>query len=122
MKYFILGFKKWNDINGRSNLREFWFFQLYYILFSIVLSIIDGLYLSGLGESIFETPGILESIFGMICIIPSITVTVRRLHDINKSGYNLLWWFTIIGFLFVLIMNMLRGSEGDNKYGSPSNL
>ena len=121
-KYFLLGFKKWNDINGRSNLKEFWFFQLFYFLFSLLFSVIDGLYLSFLGENIFETFGILEMIFGLTCLIPSITVTIRRLHDINKSGYNLLWYFTIIGILFVFIMNMFKGTEGDNKYGPPSEL
>ena len=122
MKYFILGFKKWNDINGRSNLKEFWFFQLFYFLFSFLIFFIDGLYLSFLGKNIFETPGILEVIFGLTCLIPSITVTIRRLHDINMSGYNLLWYFTIIGILFVFIMNMFKGTEGDNKYGPPSKL
>ena len=120
MKYFILGFKKWNDVNGRSNLKEFWYYTLFSFLFSLLFSFIDGLYLSSLGENVFETPGILESLFGLISIVPSITLTIRRLHDINKSGYHLLWYFTIIGILFVLIMNMLRGTEGDNKYGPPS--
>ena len=114
MKYFILGFKKWNDVNGRSNLREFWYFYLFYILFSILFSIIDTFI-----SSDFE---IISGMFGLICLVPFTTLTTRRLHDIDKSGYNLLWIFTIIGILFILIMNMFKGTEGDNKYGPPSTL
>tara|TARA_Y100000991_G_scaffold204653_1_gene180335 strand:- start:1948 stop:2316 length:369 start_codon:yes stop_codon:yes gene_type:complete len=120
MKYFILGFKKWNDVSGRSNLKEFWYFTLFYLLFYLLFLLVDGLYLSSVGKNIFETPGLLESVFSLVCFVPSLTLTVRRLHDINKSGYHLLWYFTIIGILFVLIMNMLKGTEGDNNYGSPS--
>ena len=120
MKYFILGFKKWNDINGRSNLKEFWFFQLFCFLSFLVIYIIDDLIMGGTGEVLLESSGPIETIFSIILIIPSLTLNVRRLHDINKSGYNLLWCLTIIGILFVWIMFLLRGTDGDNRYGPPS--
>ena len=65
--------------------------------------------------------GILSGIFNLVCIIPSISVTVRRLHDVNKSGWNMLWALTIIGAFYVLYLEIIKGSEGDNNYGAPSN-
>ena len=66
--------------------------------------------------------GIFQVSFNLIVLIPSISVTIRRLHDVNKSGWNLLWYLTIIMTLYILYLNMLKGTDGDNKYGSPSTL
>jgi uncharacterized membrane protein YhaH (DUF805 family) len=48
-------------------------------------------------------------------------VAVRRLHDVNKSGWNLLWAFTIIGIFYILYLEIKKGTDADNKYGAPSN-
>ena len=122
MKYFFLAFKKWNDINGRANLREFWYFVLFSIIFSFLISFFDVILLVVLGKEITDNSlGILAIIYSILIFIPNITITVRRLHDVNKSGWNLLWYITIIGGLFILILNVLKGTAGDNKYGPPSN-
>ena len=121
MKYFFLAFKKWNDINGRANLREFWFFVLFSLIFSFLIGIVDGMLIYISGEEIADDSlGILSIIYSILIFIPNITITVRRLHDVNKSGWNLLWYITIIGMLFILILNVLKGTEGENKYGPPS--
>lgn len=121
MKYFFLAFRKWNDINGRANLREFWFFVLFSLIFSFLIGIVDGMLIYISGEEIADDSlGILSIIYSILIFIPNITITVRRLHDVNKSGWNLLWYITIIGMLFILILNVLKGTEGENKYGPPS--
>ena len=121
MKYFFLAFKKWNDINGRANLREFWYFVLFSLIFSFLIGIVDGMLIYISGEEIADDSlGILSIIYSILIFIPNITITVRRLHDVNKSGWNLLWYITIIGMLFILILNVLKGTEGENKYGPPS--
>ena len=109
MKYFFLAFKKWNDINGRANLREFWYFVLFSIIFSFLISFFDVILLGVLGKEITDNSlGILGIIYSILIFIPNITITVRRLHDVNKSGWNLLWYITIIGGLFILILNVLK--------------
>ena len=65
--------------------------------------------------------GVLQTIYGLVVLIPSLSVTVRRLHDVNKSGWNILWILTIIGAFYVIYLNIIKGSEGDNHYGAPSN-
>lgn len=127
MKYFFLAFKNWNSINGRANLKEFWYYTLFYFIFSVVFFVIDDIFINDIlistGEFIvedFEEGGILSLLFGLINIIPSITIAIRRMHDSNKSGWNLLWALTIVGILFIFFLYILRGSEGENDYGSPS--
>ena len=66
-----------------------------------------------------EDWSVLEAIFVLVTFLPSLSVMVRRLHDINKSG----WWFfinlTIIGMIpFVYWVIFKRSDEGENKYGS----
>ena len=120
MKYFILAFKNWNKFKGRANQSEFWYFILFYFIVGTILYYID---LSFLGYNPMDPTsiGVLQSIFGLVVLIPSLSVTVRRLHDVNRSGWNLLWYITIIGIVYVTILNILKGTDGDNKYGAASN-
>ena len=123
MKYFFLAFKKWNDINGRANLKEFWYFVLFSFIFSFLIALVELLVIGMSGQEIPDdfSGGILSLIYSILLFIPNITITIRRLHDVNKSGWNLLWSLTIIGILYVLFLNILKGTKGDNDYGSPSN-
>lgn len=120
MKYFILAFKNWNKFNGRANQAEYWYFTLFYFIISIILSVVD-FSLLGYDPMDATSMGVLSGLFNIVCIIPSLSVTVRRLHDVNKSGWNMLWSLTIIGAFYVLYLEIIKGSEGDNDYGAPSN-
>ena len=66
--------------------------------------------------------GISQSIFGLLVSIPSLSLTVRRLHDVNKSGWNMLWILTLIGAFYVLYLNIINGNEENNNYGPPSKI
>ena len=120
MKYFILAFKNWNKFSGRANQAEYWYFTLFYLILSIILSVVD-FSLLGYDPMDATSMGVLSGLFNIVCIIPSLSVTVRRLHDVNKSGWNMLWVLTIIGVFYVLYLEIIKGSEGDNHYGAPSN-
>ena len=124
MKYFKLAFINWNKFKGRANRSEFWYFNLYNLILSIILYYID---ISFLGYSPMDAMdptsiGISQSIFGLLVFIPSLSVTVRRLHDVNKSGWNFLWIFTIIGVFYVLYLNIIMGNKEGNSYGPPSKI
>ena len=119
MNYFLLAFKKWNDFDGRANRSEYWYFVLFSFIIGIIFNIIDFTLL-GYDPMDATSIGILSGIFNLVCIIPSLSITVRRLHDVNKSGWNMLWALTIIGAFYVLYLEIIKGSEGDNRYGSPS--
>ena len=61
----------------------------------------------------------LSNAYSLVTLIPSISVGVRRLHDIDKSG----WWFlislTVIGILLIIYWACVAGDEDDNQYGAP---
>ena len=106
----VLG--KYATFSGRACRSEFWYWVLFTTIVSIVLAFVD--------ISMFPTNefGPIGGIFSLAVLIPGLTVTVRRLHDINKSG----WWILIIlipllGVLVLLYWEVLKGTEGTNDYG-----
>ena len=120
MRYFILGLKNWNKFKGRANRSEFWYFTLFYFIFLTITYFIDVSFLGW--DPMDPTFGVLSTVYYLVTLIPSFSVTIRRLHDINKSGWNLLWMLIpLLGAVYIIILNILKGTDGDNKYGAPSN-
>ena len=119
MKYFFLALKNYATFSGRSNRSEFWYFTLFYLIFVIVAVVLDNV----LGFAFDGSPyGPIYFIFILGTLLPNLAVTVRRLHDLDKSG----WWILIgaiplIGGLWLLIMLVGKGTEGENKYGPDPN-
>ncbi|MDN7244536.1 DUF805 domain-containing protein [Planococcus shenhongbingii] len=114
MNEFINVFKKAFIFSGRSRRREYWMFVLFSAIFNIVLSIVDAI----AGLNIAEDMGLLSGLFSLLIIIPSLSVTIRRLHDIGKSG----WWILIalipiIGWIVLFIFSLLDSQPGSNAYG-----
>ena len=115
MNWYIQVLKKYAVFSGRARRKEYWYFFLFNCIFSIVLSIIDGLIGTFSAES---GMGILTTIYSLAVLIPGIAVTVRRLHDISRTG----WWLLIglipfIGAIVLLIFMVLDSKPGDNQYG-----
>ena len=108
-------FNKYADFSGRALRSELWWFVLFGFLGGIITTIIDIMIL---GYSV-ESYGPLNLIFSVALILPSISVTARRLHDINKSGWWQLIELTIIGILLIIIWCATEGEKKKNKYGPP---
>ena len=115
-----LGFTRYFDFRGRSTRAEYWWFTLFLFLGSIVTSILDSIMGTGGPEG-----GLIEGIFSLITLIPSLAIVVRRLHDINRTGWWLLIAFTIIGIIPLIIWAIQPGNQESNRYGEdpgqPSN-
>ncbi len=92
------------NFNGRARRSEYWYFVLYNLLISIVLTAIDG----ALG---LETIGVAD-VYSLGVIVPSIAVAIRRMHDVGKSG-----WFCLIP-IYNLILAATEGEAGSNEYGA----
>ena len=115
MYWYLEAFKKYAVFGGRSRRKEYWYFMLFNIVVLIVLGGIDALLEtlnSGLGV------GLLIAIYALASIIPFLAVSVRRLHDIDRSG----WWYLInliplIGPIVMLVFTLLDSTPGDNRYG-----
>lgn len=110
------------NFNGRARRKEYWMFVLINIGVSIVLGIIDnilGLKIGGGDLAAYGGgTGVIGSIYSLAIFIPSLAVTVRRLHDTGKSGWNYLWVLTCIGAFYVLYLLIQEGDHGQNEYGA----
>jgi uncharacterized membrane protein YhaH (DUF805 family) len=116
MNYYIEVMKKYAVFTGRARRKEFWMFTLIYTIIYIVLSIADSLI--GTGAMLFEM-GLLSGVFSLVSICPSIAVTIRRLHDIDRSG----WWALIglvplAGVIVLIVFAAKDGQPGSNQYGT----
>ena len=99
-------FNKYFDFETRSSRKEFWYWHLFRILMFLSITYLESLGLSGL---LF--------ISNFIFLIPEIAVSIRRLHDINKSGWWILLTITIIGIIPLIYFYCIKGDDGANDYG-----
>jgi len=94
---------------GRAGLAEFWWYTLANIVISLgffILSFISGLF------------AILNLLFALALIIPGIAVSIRRMHDTDKSGWLLLiGLIPFVGFIVLIVFFATAGTQGDNNYG-----
>ena len=100
-------FKKFAEFNGRASRSEFWWFTLFYLIVVIVAAIFDSFFVDN-----SQNMGPVEIVSTLILLIPSIAVTARRLHDVDKSGWWMLIAFTIIGLIPLIVWYV---SIGTNK-------
>jgi uncharacterized membrane protein YhaH (DUF805 family) len=105
--------KKYAVIKGRASRKEFWLF----FLADLILGF--GLGLLAIIPLLAIIIGIASLFFWLATLIPSITVGVRRLHDINKTGWlMLLLLIPLVGWIPLIILCAMKGNSGKNKYGS----
>ena len=115
MNWFLGALGKFATFSGRSRRKEYWYFTLVYLIIEVVLAVIDmatGLFSQSTGI------GVLSGIFALAMILPSLSVTVRRLHDTGRSG----WWLLIgliplLGAIVLLVFMILDGEPGSNRFG-----
>jgi len=111
-------FVRYTDFSSRSIRSEYWNFGLFIIIVGFIVDYIDALN-AGIPWLDYEKwYGPLGIIWLLLTIVPSFAVGVRRLHDINKSGWWVLLAFTIIGLIPLIYWACLKGDEGDNRFGS----
>jgi len=96
------------NFNGRARRKEYWMFVLFNMIFSTVAYGLDNM----LGTMF------ISGVYSLAVLIPLIAVSVRRLHDIGKSG----WWFLLMfipfGIFVLIYFFVLEGDSGRNQYGN----
>lgn len=103
---------KYVDFTGRAARSEYWWFALFTVIVQIVLHLLQFI----LGETL---TGILSGLVALAFLLPSLAVSVRRLHDKDKSGWFLLLGFIpIIGGLILLFWFVTPGTPGANRFGA----
>ncbi|WP_262965510.1 DUF805 domain-containing protein [Methylobacter psychrophilus] len=115
MNWYLEVLKKYTVFDGRARRKEYWFFILFNVLISMALAIIDRF----TGNVDTETGlGILSSLYPLGVLLPTLAVSVRRLHDTGRSG----WWLLInfvpgIGAIIFFFFMVLDSNPERNEYG-----
>ena len=115
MNWYLKVFKQYLDFSGRARRKEYWMFVLFHFIALFLLMLIDTTIGTTVGE---EGVGFFYLVYLVLAIIPSIAVSVRRLHDLGKSGV----WFLInfipfIGAIWFLILTCMEGENKSNQWG-----
>ena len=105
------GFRHYVTITGRASRSEYW----YWVLFSVIGGIITAI----LDHAVFSESDLspLNAIFNLICFLPSLTVGIRRLHDIGRTGWWVLIALTVIGIIVLIVWACQKSDAGPNQYG-----
>ena len=109
-------FVRWNDFKTRSSRSEYWWATLFSVLGSLALELLNVAIASN-PPALILTISILVLIFLIFMMIASLALAVRRLHDLDKSGWWYLLVFIIIGIIPLTIWFCSKGTEGENRFG-----
>ena len=110
------------NLNGRASRSEYWWFVLFNLIVNIVTLVID----LTLGTMVTYDMGYVGLIAFLALLLPTVSVSVRRLHDIGKSG----WWILLaiipivnfIGIFVIIVFTIMEGEKQPNQYGNvPTN-
>ena len=118
-------FSKYVTFSGRARRSEYWYFYLFSILVGMVAGVIDTVLVTstGMGEAFRGSGGPVAAICQLALILPSLAVTVRRLHDTNHSGWLLLGFIAycvVAVVVFVVGIGAAIGtSNSQANFGSP---
>ena len=113
--YLDVLINKYATFSGRARRKEYWMFLLINLVVSVALALIDSL----IGSVSESGMGLLSSVYSIGVLIPSLALSVRRLHDIGRTG----WWVLIsiipvIGAVVLLVFMLLDSEPGSNRYGA----
>jgi len=115
MNWYIKVLKNYFNFDGRARRKEYWFFMLFNVIFAIVAAVIDNV-LGIASEELGYGP--IYGLYALATFIPGIAVSIRRLHDIGKSGwYFLLGIIPCVGGIILLVFALTPGDPYDNEYG-----
>ena len=112
-------FVKYVDFTGRASRSEFWYFCLFILIISICVEIADAS-LAGQNFWSYDGFGPVYWIFNVLIFLPSLAVGIRRLHDINKSGWWCLLFFTVIGIIPIIYWYIKQSDQSSNDFGNPT--
>lgn len=114
MNWYIEVLKKYAVFSGRARRKEYWMFALFNVIIAVLLLVLGGIL--GINSDRYGT-NVLYWLYFLAVFLPSLAVTVRRLHDTGRTG-----WWVLIGFVpfiggIIMLVFMLLDSVPDNEYG-----
>lgn len=116
MNWYLKCLNQYADFSGRARRKEYWMFVLFNMIFAFIAMIIDNVIGTASPELGY---GIIYGLYALVMIIPGIAVTVRRLHDVGKSGWMyLIVLIPFIGVIWLLVLLVTDSNTGENPYGT----
>ena len=106
------GFRNYVNFAGRAARSEYWYWVLFAVLVGIVSAILDAGFFP-----FSQTAGPIEAATSVVLFLPGIAVGVRRLHDIDRTGWWVLIALTGIGVILLIVWFCLKGTLGSNRFG-----
>jgi len=104
MNYYVKVLQNYVNFEGRARRSEYWYFFLFNIIISVALTRVAMMTNSKVS--------FLSNIYALATFLPALAVTIRRMHDVGKSG-----WFCLIP-IYNIILCATAGDVGDNEYGA----
>ena len=119
MNRYLKCFKQYSDFSGRARRTEFWMFNLFTLIVAFICVFCDIF----LGFDIMTDPeffnGPITNIYLLASLLPGLSVIVRRLHDVGKSGwFYFLALIPIIGPIWLFVLLVTDSQPGENKWGT----
>ena len=99
-------------VKTRASRMEYWGSELIAIPSVFVVAFISYLISFELGD-------LISNVLTAWSVVATITVSIRRMHDVGKSGWVLLWHLTIIGSIYIFVLAVTQSEQEDNEWGSP---
>jgi uncharacterized membrane protein YhaH (DUF805 family) len=121
MKHYLNAFNNYATFSGRATRSEYWFFVLFNIIFIILAMLLDNAFGTTIkmGYGVSLPYGYIYIAYVIITLLPGLSVGVRRLHDVGKSGwFFLISLIPIIGAIWLLVLLFTDSNVGENKYGA----
>lgn len=117
MSYYLAALRKYGIFAGRARRKEYWVFLIVTVIIGFIADWIDHR-LGIAGRYIYGLYGPVYFFYIIAVFLPTFAVTVRRLHDLNKSGYwALIYLIPVMGWIWLFIMLSFRGTKGANRFG-----
>ncbi|MCD0489456.1 DUF805 domain-containing protein [Pedobacter sp. MC2016-14] len=123
MEWYLKVLKSYGDFRTRSRRKEFWMFVLFQLIALIITSIIDNVlgttFKMDTGFGVQSLPyGYVYMLYALVTLVPGIAVTVRRLHDVGKSGwFYFIALIPIVGGIWLLVLLCTDSEIMENKWG-----
>ena len=115
VQWAVRPLSKYATFLGRAPRAEYWWFYLLLVVLYIVAKTADSVLGTGFEE---DAIGWVSMIVLLVTLIPFLAASVRRLHDIDKSGWwMLLIFIPLIGAIWLIVLMVMQGTKGDNRFG-----
>lgn len=120
MKWYLNCFKQYANFDDRASRKEFWMFVLLNFMFMIVAVALDQILDTSHPEAGL---GVVFGLYTLLIMTPGLAVSVRRLHDIGKSGWMIfIILIPLVGAIWFFVLALKEGNQGENNYGiNPKN-